>query len=150
MTRTLILPGFHNSDSDHWQSRWEARDGTLVRVIQDDWETPRCADWDRETRSSPRSDRARYAACGSQRRLRVSRTLGCGLSARMGSRSASSCAERSRGPELSTPADWFRADATAAAPISKPCSSQFQRPLRHAFSCAKICDGMGQRLHDDR
>jgi len=45
MTRTLILPGFHNSDSDHWQSQWEARDGTLVRVIQDDWETPRCADW---------------------------------------------------------------------------------------------------------
>jgi predicted alpha/beta hydrolase family esterase len=45
MTRTLILPGFHNSDSDHWQSRWEARDETLLRVIQDDWKTPRCADW---------------------------------------------------------------------------------------------------------
>jgi predicted alpha/beta hydrolase family esterase len=45
MTRTLILPGFHNSDSDHWQSRWEARDDTLLRVIQDDWETPHCAEW---------------------------------------------------------------------------------------------------------
>jgi predicted alpha/beta hydrolase family esterase len=45
MTRTLILPGLHDSDSEHWQSRWEARDETLLRVIQDDWETPHCADW---------------------------------------------------------------------------------------------------------
>ena len=33
---------------------------------------------DRETRSSPRSDGARYGACGSQRRLRAGRALGCG------------------------------------------------------------------------
>jgi hypothetical protein len=26
MTRTLILPGLHDSDPRHWQSRWEARD----------------------------------------------------------------------------------------------------------------------------
>lgn len=45
MTRMLILPGLHNSDPGHWQSRWEARDETLLRVIQDDWETPHCADW---------------------------------------------------------------------------------------------------------
>jgi len=45
MTRTLILPGFHNSDSDHWQSRWEARDESLRRVVQNDWDTPRCVDW---------------------------------------------------------------------------------------------------------
>jgi len=45
MTRTLILPGLHNSDPDHWQSRWEAEDETLQRVIQDDWETPHCAEW---------------------------------------------------------------------------------------------------------
>ena len=45
MTRTLILPGLHNSDSDHWQSRWEARDESLRRVIQNDWETPHCGDW---------------------------------------------------------------------------------------------------------
>lgn len=45
MTRTLILPGLHDSDAGHWQSRWEARDRTLRRVIQDNWETPHCADW---------------------------------------------------------------------------------------------------------
>ena len=41
----LILPGLHDSDAGHWQSRWEARDQTLRRLRQDDWETPRCADW---------------------------------------------------------------------------------------------------------
>ena len=45
MTRTLILPGLYNSDPGHWQSRWEARDETMERVIQDDWETPHCAEW---------------------------------------------------------------------------------------------------------
>ena len=42
---TLILPGLHNSDPEHWQSRWEAGDENIYRVIQDDWLTPRCADW---------------------------------------------------------------------------------------------------------
>jgi uncharacterized protein len=41
----LILPGLHDSDPEHWQSRWEARAETMHRVIQDDWVTPRCADW---------------------------------------------------------------------------------------------------------
>ena len=45
MIGALILPGLHDSDADHWQSRWEARDPSLRRVVQDDWETPRCADW---------------------------------------------------------------------------------------------------------
>jgi hypothetical protein len=45
MIYTLILPGLHNSDPEHWQSRWEARDENMHRVIQDDWVTPRCADW---------------------------------------------------------------------------------------------------------
>jgi len=45
MTRTLILPGLYNSDPSHWQSRWEAGDEIMERVIQDDWETPHCAEW---------------------------------------------------------------------------------------------------------
>ncbi len=41
----LILPGLHNSDPEHWQSRWEGRDKDMIRVVQDDRVTPRCADW---------------------------------------------------------------------------------------------------------
>jgi predicted alpha/beta hydrolase family esterase len=42
---TLILPGLYSSGPDHWQSHWERQDATCLRVQQDDWEAPRCADW---------------------------------------------------------------------------------------------------------
>src|SRR4029453_92603 len=45
MTRVLTVPELHDSGPEHWQSRWEARDKTMERVIQDDWETPHCAEW---------------------------------------------------------------------------------------------------------
>lgn len=41
----LILPGLYNSGPDHWQTRWEAENPHYRRVVQDDWERPRCADW---------------------------------------------------------------------------------------------------------
>jgi uncharacterized protein len=41
----LILPGLFDSGPEHWQSRWEAAHAGFRRVVQDDWERPRCADW---------------------------------------------------------------------------------------------------------
>ena len=41
----LILPGLYNSGPDHRQSRWESTHPEFRRVLQDDWERPRCADW---------------------------------------------------------------------------------------------------------
>ena len=41
----LILPGIGNSGPLHWQSEWERHDRTMTRVLQDEWEAPRCADW---------------------------------------------------------------------------------------------------------
>lgn len=41
----LVLPGLYNSGPDHWQSRWEALHPEFRRVMQDDWERPRCGDW---------------------------------------------------------------------------------------------------------
>ena len=43
-TRTLLLPGWLNSDATHWQSRWEALHG-CERVQQADWLWPRRGDW---------------------------------------------------------------------------------------------------------
>jgi uncharacterized protein len=40
----LILPGWQNSDPDHWQSRWEALHG-YTRVQQHDWMQPLRGDW---------------------------------------------------------------------------------------------------------
>ena len=42
--RTLLLPGWLNSDAVHWQSRWEALHG-CERVQQADWQWPRRGDW---------------------------------------------------------------------------------------------------------
>lgn len=41
----LILPGIGNSGPDHWQSHWERTQGGCTRVVQDEWDSPRCADW---------------------------------------------------------------------------------------------------------
>lgn len=40
----LILPGWHNSAPQHWQSRWEAAHG-YTRVQQHDWQRPLRGDW---------------------------------------------------------------------------------------------------------
>lgn len=40
----LILPGWHNSGSDHWQSRWQAAQG-YSRLEQHDWLRPLRGDW---------------------------------------------------------------------------------------------------------
>ena len=40
----LLLPGWQNSDADHWQSRWEALHG-YTRVQQHDWMRPLRGDW---------------------------------------------------------------------------------------------------------
>ena len=42
--RVLLLPGWQNSDPDHWQSRWEAQHG-WPRLQQSDWIWPRRGDW---------------------------------------------------------------------------------------------------------
>ena len=42
--RILLLPGWLNSDPEHWQSLWERRFG-YHRVEQSDWQWPRRGDW---------------------------------------------------------------------------------------------------------
>lgn len=42
---TLIVPGFHGSDDDHWQSWLEARLPDSRRVAGIDWESPILARW---------------------------------------------------------------------------------------------------------
>lgn len=43
--RVLILPGIGNSGPLHWQSEWERHDPSMHRLLQDEWDAPRCADW---------------------------------------------------------------------------------------------------------
>ncbi len=41
----LILLGYGNSDTKHWQSLWEASNPNFKRVNQTNWEQPVCDDW---------------------------------------------------------------------------------------------------------
>src|SRR6266508_2751450 len=110
MTRSLILPRLHDSDAGHWQSRWEARDETLLRVMQDDWETPHCADW------VARLDQA--LAYAGPDTLLVAHSAGCALVAHW----AVGCQQgQVRGALLVAPSDpeapSFPVGATGFAPI---------------------------------
>jgi uncharacterized protein len=110
VTGALILPGLHNSGPDHWQSRWEAEDKTMERVIQDDWETPHCADW------VVRLDQA--LAYAGPEILLVAHSAGCALVAHW----AVGCQQgQVRGALLVAPSDpeapSFPVGATGFAPI---------------------------------
>ncbi len=69
-TRTLLLPGWLNSDPAHWQSRWEALHG-CERVQQADWQWPRRGDW------MARLDEVLLA--GAKPAVLVAHSLGCQL-----------------------------------------------------------------------
>jgi uncharacterized protein len=45
MTDILLLPGLWNSGPEHWQSHWERERTDCRRVVQANWQTPRCSDW---------------------------------------------------------------------------------------------------------
>lgn len=44
-TPVLILPGWQNSEPEHWQSLWEAAHPEYARVPQQEWERPERDDW---------------------------------------------------------------------------------------------------------
>jgi uncharacterized protein len=44
-TFVLVIPGFGNSGPSHWQTLWEAKDSSMVRIRVDDWDHPRCDSW---------------------------------------------------------------------------------------------------------
>lgn len=44
-TKTYVLPGYANSGPGHWQTRWEGRDSSFVRVALPDWDYPAREAW---------------------------------------------------------------------------------------------------------
>ena len=69
--RVLVVPGYGDSGPEHWQSRWEAVDSRLRRIVQRDWLAPKLDDW------LAVLDRA-VAACASPPVL-AAHSLGCVL-----------------------------------------------------------------------
>ena len=97
----LLLPGWLNSDPDHWQSRWERLHGD-ERVVQHDWQAPLRGDWITRLEDvvlSQPSDQALVFAAHS---------LGCHLVAAWAQVSQS--VARVQGVLLVAPPDLSRAD----------------------------------------
>lgn len=44
-TNYLILPGYGNSDEDHWQTYFEKKLPQCHRIVQNSWDNPVCEDW---------------------------------------------------------------------------------------------------------
>ena len=98
-TRVLLLPGWLNSDPEHWQSRWETQYGD-ERVEQSDWNWPRRGDWmarlDEVLQADPRPT------------VLVAHSLGCQLVASWAEHSAHTA--RVKGALLVAPPDTEATD----------------------------------------
>lgn len=44
-TNYIIIPGYSNSDEDHWQSYFERNLPNSTRIQPDSWEQPTCDNW---------------------------------------------------------------------------------------------------------
>jgi hypothetical protein len=97
--RTLILPGWQNSGSAHWQSQWEVLHG-FSRVEQDDWDRPLRGDWMARLEDTVRDSPAPVAL--------VAHSLGCQLVAAWAAHSSSN--RRVACALLVAPPDTARAD----------------------------------------
>ena len=97
--RTLLLPGWLNSDPAHWQSRWETVHD-CTRVEQADWLWPRRGDW------MARLDEVVQA--GSAPVVLAAHSLGCQLVAAWAAHSPHTA--RVRGALLVAPPDTERDD----------------------------------------
>ena len=97
LAEVFLLPGLGNSGPEHWQSHWERRHPKFRRIEQEDWETPRCADW-RE-----RLDREVHAL----RRplVLVGHSTGCALVAHWAAAAAAERVALVRGAPLVAPSD---------------------------------------------
>jgi len=74
----LVLPGLSNSGVDHWQSYWCMAFRNASRVLQDEWDNPRLADW------LPRLEAA--IANGTRPAVLICHSLSCSLAAHWAAR----------------------------------------------------------------
>lgn len=76
----LVLPGLGNSGVDHWQSYWCMAFRNATRVLQDEWDNPRLAEW------LPRLEAA--IARGKRPAVLICHSLSCSLAAHWAARNS--------------------------------------------------------------
>lgn len=103
----LLLPGFQNSDHEHWQSIWERTDPAFRRLEQKDWDHPDPEDW------TETLDRAVQAHDGPL--VLVAHSLGCVTVARWAARTPAPRTTPVVGALLVAPPDIDHADVPELA-----------------------------------
>ncbi len=114
----LVLPGWHGSGPEHWQSRWERLHG-YQRVEQHDWARPLRGDW------TARLEDVVLDAGGPV--VLVAHSLGCILVAWWAAHSAH--ADRVRGALLVAPGDVEQPAVRAQLPGWEPIAMQQPLPF---------------------
>ncbi|MCW3148160.1 alpha/beta hydrolase [Stutzerimonas stutzeri] len=98
--RYLIVPGWHGSPDQHWQSHWHRTLPNSARVEQHDWIAPRREDWVAELHS--------VVAASAEPVILVAHSLGCITVAHWAAQAPLELLDRVRGALLVAPADVER------------------------------------------
>jgi uncharacterized protein len=96
----LVLPGWHDSGPQHWQTIWEQEEPSFRRVQQKDWERPQLSDW--IERISREVGRARSPI------VFAAHSLGCIALAHWTQTASPELVSRIKGALLAAPADVDR------------------------------------------
>lgn len=148
MIHTLIIPGHHGSEAEHWQRHWAADHPAVEVVEQEDWHHPVLSDW------LHRLEAHLAAAPGA---VLVAHSLGCVLVAHLAGRPS---AAHVGGALLVAPADVdvFAADEQAFAgfapmpaatlPFPSILVASRNDPFMRFGRAAALADGWGSGLID--
>lgn len=154
--RYLIVPGWHGSPDEHWQSHWQRTLPGSARVEQQDWLLPRREDWVAELQRS--------IAAHAEPVILVAHSLGCITVAHWAAQAPAQLLQRVRGALLVAPADVERSGCPeplrnfapiprqplpfATFAIRQPADRLGQRHCRQCRACRRDGPRLGQRDHD--
>lgn len=113
--RYLIVPGWHGSPAEHWQSYWQQVLPECSRVEQEDWLLPQRQTWIAQLERQISADQRPVVL--------IAHSLGCVTVAHWAAQASAALLARVRGALLVAPADVERSDCPAAlqnfAPVSR-------------------------------
>lgn len=114
--RYLIVPGWHGSPPEHWQSYWQQVLPGSARVEQEDWLLPQRHAWVAQLERQVAADRRPVVL--------IAHSLGCITVAHWAAQASPALLTRVRGALLVAPADVERADCPAALTNFAPIATQ--------------------------
>ena len=112
--RYLVVPGWHGSPAEHWQSHWQQVLPECSRVEQEDWLLPQRQTWIAQLERQISADQRPVVL--------IAHSLGCVTVAHWAAQASAALLARVRGALLVAPADVERSDCPAALQNFTPVS----------------------------